>query len=54
MMAVLYYAYYGNTNCQATIGFGTNNSGKNTGATNALGMEDTVAGGNGDSNSINF
>lgn len=53
-MAVLYYAYYGNTNCQATVGFGTGSYTKNTGATNTLGMRDTVAGGNGDSNSINF
>lgn len=53
MMAMLFYTQYGQTNCQAKIGAGTS-SYKDTGATNALGMTDTVAGGNGDSNSINF
>lgn len=54
MMAMLYYAQYSNTNCQAKIGIGTNSYTKSTGTTNSLGMTDTVAGGNGDSNSINF
>lgn len=54
MMAMLYYCMYGHMNCQEKIGKGTNSYQKNTGATNALGMTDTVAGGNGDSNSINF
>lgn len=54
MMAMLYYCMYGDMNCQKKIGKGTNSYQKNTGATNALGMTDTVAGGNGDSNSINF
>lgn len=54
MMAMLYYTMYGNTNCQAKIGKGTSSYTKATGATNSLGMTDTVAGGNGDSNSINF
>lgn len=54
MMAMLYYCQYGHMNCQDKIGKGTNSYTKTTGATNALGMEDTVAGGNGDSNSINF
>ena len=54
IMAMLYYAQYGHTNCQAKIGAGTNNYSKNTGQTDALGMTDTVAGGNGDSGSINF
>lgn len=54
MMAMLYYTMYGNTNCQAKIGKGTDSKTKATGATNSLGMTDTVAGGNGDSNSINF
>lgn len=54
MMAMLYYAQYGNTNCQAKIGAGTNDYSKNTGQTDTLGMTDTVAGGNGDSGSINF
>lgn len=54
IMAFLYYAMYGNTNCQATIGSGTSSYSKEMGVTNALGMSDTVAGGNGDSNSIKF
>ena len=54
MIAFLFYALYGNTNSQEICGAGTDSSTKNTGGTNALGMEDTVAGGNGDSGSINF
>lgn len=54
MMAMLFYARYGNTNCQSIIGSGTNSFEKRTGQTDALGMTDTVAGGNGDSGSINF
>ena len=54
VLGCLYYAMYGNTNCQATIGAGTNSYGKITGETDALGMTDTVAGGNGDSGSVNF
>ena len=54
MMAMLYYAQYGHTNCQAKIGSGTSDYSKSTGQTDALGMTDTVAGGNGDSGSINF
>ena len=54
MMAFLFYAWYGNTNCQAVCGSGTNDYQKTTGQTDALGMTDTVAGGNGDSGSINF
>lgn len=54
VLACLYYAMYGNTNCQATIGAGTTLFQKVNGETDALGMTDTVAGGNGDSNSINF
>ncbi len=54
MIAFLFYALYGNTNSQAICGAGTSSNTKQTGGTNALGMEDTVAGGNGDSGSINF
>lgn len=54
IMAMLYYAQYGHTNCQAKIGAGTDDYSKNTGQTDTLGMTDTVAGGNGDSGSINF
>ena len=54
VMGCLYYAMYGNTDCQSSIGKGTNEYDKSTGQTNSLGMTDTVAGGNGDSQSINF
>lgn len=54
MMAFLFYAMYGNTDSQAICGSGTDERGKNTGKTDSLGMTDTVAGGNGDSGSINF
>ena len=54
MMAFLFYAMYGNTDCQAICGSGTSNYSKTTGQTDLLGMVDTVAGGNGDSGSINF
>lgn len=54
VMGCLYYAMYGNTDCQSSIGKGTNSYTKSTGQTNSLGMTDTVAGGNGDSQSINF
>lgn len=54
IMGCLYYAMYGNTDCQSSIGKGTNAHDKQTGQTNSLGMTDTVAGGNGDSQSINF
>lgn len=54
VMGCLYYAMYGNTDCQSSIGKGTDAYDKQTGQTNSLGMTDTVAGGNGDSQSINF
>ena len=54
IMAFLFYAYYGTTDCQSVCGFGTSSYTKTTGATDSLGMEDTIAGGNGDSGSINF
>ena len=54
MMAFLFYAMYGNTNSQSICGSGTDQGGKTTGKTDLLGMVDTVAGGNGDSVSINF
>lgn len=54
IVGVLYYALYGNTNCQATIGSGTDYYTKNTGTTNSLGMRDTSASETGNSNSINF
>lgn len=54
MMAFLFYAMYGNTNSQAICGTGDSTSKRRTGATDTLGMADTVAGGNGDSGSINF
>lgn len=54
MMAFLFYAMYGNTNCQAICGAGTDDYPKTTGQTDVLGMIDTVAGGNGNTGSINF
>ena len=54
VMGCLYYAMYGNTDCQSSIGKGTDSQDKITGQTNSLGMTDTVAGGNGDSQSINY
>lgn len=54
IVGVLYYALYGNTNCQATIGSSTSSYTKNTGTTNSLGMRDTSASETGNSNSINF
>lgn len=54
MMAFLFYAMYGNTNPQPICGPGASPGGKVTGETDILGMTDTVAGGNGDSGSINF
>ena len=54
IVGVLYYALYGNTNCQATIGSGANSYTKNTGLTNSLGMNDSSASATGNSGSINF
>lgn len=54
MMAFLFYAMYGNTDCQAICGSGIFSPGYIIGHTKLLGMVDTVAGGNGDSGSINF
>lgn len=51
--ALLTYSVYGHTNVQAKVGSGTNSYTKATGQTDALGMEDTVNGGNGSSGSIN-
>ena len=54
IMAALFYAYYGNTNSQAIVGSGTNSHTKNSGQTDSLGMTDTIASTNGNSQSINF
>lgn len=54
IMGCLYYAMYGNTDCQNSVGKGTDAYNKPTGQTNNLGMNDTVAGGNGDNQSINY
>lgn len=64
VMAILFYAQYGHTNCQDKIGKGTSSSSKQCGQTNANGMNDTKgtspvsglndAGANGNSQSINF
>ena len=64
VMAILFYAQYGHTNCQDKIGNGTSSYTKQCGQTNANGMNDTKgtspvsglndAGANGNSQSINF
>lgn len=54
MMAMLFYCMYGHMNSQAKVGAGTSSSRKTAGGTKSYGMTDTVAGGNGDSDSINF
>lgn len=53
MMAFLFYAFYLNTNCQLICGKGTSAQ-KPTGQSDLLGMEDTVASVNGNSQSVNF
>lgn len=53
IMCFLFYAKYGNTNCQAICGSGTNSYEKETGQTDALGMTDTNST-NGNTMSINF
>ena len=53
LMAILFYAYYGHTNCQLLMGSGSNDYQKNTGLKNSLGMADTTAA-NGNTDSINF
>ena len=54
IMAVLFYAQYGNTNCQAIIGSGTDSYLKATGQTDSKGMHDTAANLDGNTGSINF
>ena len=64
VMAILFYAQYGHTNCQEKIGAGTNSNSKQCGQTNANGMNDTKgtspvsglndAGADGNAQSINF
>lgn len=54
VLGCLFYAMYGNTNSQAICGAGTRDSNKVTGQTNILGMNDTVASVNGNSQSVNF
>lgn len=54
VMGCLYYAMYGNTNCQNSIGYGTGALNKLTGQTDSLGMTDTSAATNGNRQSINF
>jgi hypothetical protein len=54
IMAFLFYAEYRNTNSQAICGMGIEADEKTCGQTNLLGMEDTSATANGNSQSINF
>ena len=55
-MALLYYGYWGglSINCQEVCGYGTAAYPKVTGQTNTLGMSDTRASEQGNSQSINF
>lgn len=53
IMAILFYAYYGHTNCQLLIGSGASSSNKNTGLKNSLGMTDTTSA-NGNTDNIVF
>lgn len=54
VLGCLYYAMYGNTNCQATIGVGADYNEAVCGQTNALGMTDTKYSTNGNKRPINF
>lgn len=54
IMAFLFWAEYGNTNCQAIIGSGTDSYEKATGQTDGKGMHDTAANLDGNTGSINF
>lgn len=54
VMGILFYAWYGNTNSQGICGSGTSSYTKETGQTDELGMNDTEASVNGNSQSINF
>lgn len=54
VMAFLFWAKYGNTNCQAIIGSGTDSYLKATGQTDSKGMHDTAANLDGNTGSINF
>lgn len=54
IMAFLFYSYYGNTNAQEIVGYGTSVHTKITGQTDSLGMNDTTKETNGNTQSINF
>lgn len=54
VIGCLFYAIYGNTNCQVICGAGVQDINKITGQTNTLGMNDTQADINGNNQSINF
>lgn len=53
MMALLFYAWYGRTNCQAQCGAGENSYTRTLGAKNSLGMTDTTAS-NGNADDVKF
>ena len=53
MMALLFYAWYGRTNCQAQCGMGANAYDRTLGAKNSLGMTDTTAS-NGNADDVKF
>ena len=53
IMAILFYAYYGHTNCQQLLGTGANSRNRVTGQKNSLGMTDTTSS-NGNTDNIVF
>ena len=53
IMAILFYAYYGHTNCQTICGTGANSRNRVTGQKNSLGMADTTSS-NGNTDNIVF
>lgn len=54
ILAFLFYAMYGNTDCQSICGNGPSATGEVTGNADSLGMTDTVAGENGNYGFVNF
>ena len=54
IMAFLFYAYYGSTDCQSKCGIGTTQFGCDTGYTASMGMADTGYGDGGSLGYINF
>ena len=53
IMAILFYAYYGHTNCQTICGTGANSRNRTTGQKDSFGMTDTTSA-NGNANNVMF